>query len=497
MVTRGQQRQLSNAWTPSGLPIPSPYVTRHIAALAALVVAGGAVRFATLDLQSYWFDEAATVRILRLPFGEMLSELAESESTPPLYYVLAWSWSQIFGLSEAGLRALSAIFGTAAIPVAYAVGRTFLSPRAGLIVAGLTAVSPMLVWYSQEARAYALLVLLTAVSLLFFLRSVRSPSNGNLAVWAVSSALAVATHYFAAFFVALQASVLLARPETRNRSAFGSILALTAASLALLPLAFAQWGTGGKTAWIESTRLFFRMRESVTHFLGADFLEPHETMPMRILLLTAIVVAVTASPVSRRRALFVWSLGVLPASVPLILAAGGLDRFLYRNVIWAWLPLAVGLVAVLEGHRRFVRASILAALAVVSLIGVVRMNTDADVQRADWRKAMAELPDARGERVIVASPAWEATSVELYRRVRAASPKTTVSVEEIVVAGYGFDAPRDVVLLPRGFLRVDVATLSDLTITRYRAKEPVRIQLRDLVPTPWDYRDEGLLLDRP
>jgi 4-amino-4-deoxy-L-arabinose transferase-like glycosyltransferase len=466
-------------------------------ALTAVILAGAAARFATLDLQSYWFDEAATVRLVRLPFGQMLSELSESESAPPLYYLLAWSWSQIFGTGEVGLRSLSAALGTATIPVAYTAGRTLVSNRAGLIVAGLTALSPMLVWYSQEARAYALLVLLTAASFVFFLRSVRTPSTGNLFLWAAFSALALATHYFAVFFFAVQAAWLLVRRETRGRQAFAGVLAVAAAGLALVPLAWLQWAGGGKTAWIESRRLFFRMRESVTHFLGLDFFEPHETMPMGILLLVSVAAALTARPAHRRRALFVWSVGVVSVSITLLLALGGLDRFLYRNVIWAWLPLALGLVAILDGHRRLVQAPILGALAVISVVGVVRMNTDAAFQRANWRQAMAELGSGRGERVIVASPAWEATSVELYREgAGAASPTRTVSFDEIVVAGYGFAVPRDV-RLPRNFTRVQVANFPDLTVVRYRANNSVRIRLRELLPNPWDYRDEGLLLESP
>src|SRR5829696_10318840 len=130
---------------------------RHRTMLAGIVVLAGVLRFATLDGQSYWFDEATTVRLLRMNLGDMLAAIPDSESTPPLYYVVAWVWTQIFGTGEVGLRSLSALAGTATVPVVYAIGTRAVSPRAGLIAAGLTAANPLLVWYSQEARAYALL----------------------------------------------------------------------------------------------------------------------------------------------------------------------------------------------------------------------------------------------------------------------------------------------------------------------------------------------------
>ena len=85
-----------------------------------------------------------------------------SESAPPLYYALAWVWTQVTGTGEFGLRSLSALAGVATVPVAYLLGAELRGRRAGLMAAALVAVNPMLLWYSQEARAYALLVLLCA-----------------------------------------------------------------------------------------------------------------------------------------------------------------------------------------------------------------------------------------------------------------------------------------------------------------------------------------------
>src|SRR3954466_5060010 len=93
---------------------------RRLMALAALVALGAALRFATLDVQSFWFDEAVTVGLVKRSLGDMLSHIPNSESTPPLYYVLAWLWSKAFGTGEVGLRSLSALCGTAAIPAFYA-----------------------------------------------------------------------------------------------------------------------------------------------------------------------------------------------------------------------------------------------------------------------------------------------------------------------------------------------------------------------------------------
>src|SRR3954471_7598806 len=135
------------------------------------------VRFTRIGHQSFWLDESYTVDLVQRSLGDMLDGVSRTESTPPLFYVLAWLWAKLFGHGEAGLRSLSAVVGTLTVPVAWRAAREWFSgARAGLIAAALVAVNPFFVWYSQEARSYALLVLMAALSLLFLGRAVRSPT---------------------------------------------------------------------------------------------------------------------------------------------------------------------------------------------------------------------------------------------------------------------------------------------------------------------------------
>ena len=126
--------------------------------MLALTVIGAALRFGTLGVQSLWLDESATIILVHRSFGGMLSHLSSSESAPPLYYVLAWAWTKLFGTGALGFRSLSALPGTLTIPVVFACGRE-ISQRVGLWAAALATFSPAMYYYSQEARAYALLVL--------------------------------------------------------------------------------------------------------------------------------------------------------------------------------------------------------------------------------------------------------------------------------------------------------------------------------------------------
>ena len=80
-------------------------------------------RFATLDEQSYWYDEAVTVGLhprwisATCSTGSPTASPRRRSTT-----LLAWLWAKVFGTGEVGLRSLSALCGTAFVPVVYAIG---------------------------------------------------------------------------------------------------------------------------------------------------------------------------------------------------------------------------------------------------------------------------------------------------------------------------------------------------------------------------------------
>src|SRR4051812_17058394 len=207
--------------------------------LLGLIALAAVLRFASIDQQSYWLDEAFTVGLLREDFPHMLKYMTETEATPPLYYVLAWPWARVFGTGEAGLRAFSAVIGTATVPVMFAAGKELVSRRAGLIAAALTATSPFMIWYSQEARAYSLLVLFGAASLYCFARILNDPTRGNFVAFGVVSGLALLSHYLAGLLFIAEVVVLYWEPAHRKatRWVVGAYVLLGAA---LVPLVLIQ-----------------------------------------------------------------------------------------------------------------------------------------------------------------------------------------------------------------------------------------------------------------
>ena len=380
---------------------------RTLLALAGITAAAAALRFATLDLQSFWVDEGATVLLLRGDFGDLLDGLTITEKTPPLYYVLAWLWGQPFGTGEIGVRSLSALGGVLTVPVAFALGRELVSERAGLVAATLVAVNPLLVWYSQEARAYALLVLLSALATLYAVRTLRG-ADGALWRWALASALALASHYFALFAIGPLALWVVLRSSDRRR-ALVATGAIGATGLALLPLAIDQSHNPGSN-FITGTGLITRLTQVPKQFL-LGFDAPLEVaFTIAALGLAAAGIWLAREQRGARGAL---ALGLTAVGLPLAAAVAGADFLLARNLIVALVPLLVVVAAGFASARR-AGVALAAALVVLSLATVLAVFARPEFQRDDWRGAAEALGPAEVDRALVVNPIAGATPLELY-----------------------------------------------------------------------------------
>ncbi|MCL4543082.1 MAG: glycosyltransferase family 39 protein [Chloroflexi bacterium] len=131
--------------------------------LALCVVAFG-LRLFKLGNQSLWYDEALSYSIATLPLPRIVTHLARVDVHPPLYFVLLHFWVLGAGRSETSLRLLSAVAGTGAVAGVTVLGKRLGGMAVGLVSGVLACFSPFLVYYSQEVRMYALLLLTSTIA---------------------------------------------------------------------------------------------------------------------------------------------------------------------------------------------------------------------------------------------------------------------------------------------------------------------------------------------
>ena len=218
---------------------PADDVTRRQSAivLAVLILLGLALRTVAIGRETLWTDEALTAVLVRYPWWSFA--VTSVDPTPPLFYWLEKALVPA-GAGPAAWRMVSLVAGMATIVLGYWLGRELKSRGAGLIAAGLIAVSAPLVEYSQEARAYALVVAMIAGSAAALaaltggrLAGVgqRSARRRMLAIFATFTILAIFSHFIAMLWVfpalfILRLAVDGERRQVEPREMLATILAV-------------------------------------------------------------------------------------------------------------------------------------------------------------------------------------------------------------------------------------------------------------------------------
>ena len=463
---------------------------RDLLVLGGITLVAAAVRFATLDLQSYHHDEAVTAsRVLGPNLFDTLSYVASRERSPPLYYLIAWPWAQAFGVGEVGLRSLSALIGTLTVPAAFFAGRE-LAGRAGasvsrraLLFAAFVALNPYLVWYSQEARSYAGMVLLSTVALGLFARSAREPSHGALGGWALASAGALLSHYFAIFLILGQGVWLLWKRTAERRQVLVAVGAIALVAVALLPLAREQQGEGRRDVFTD-TSLAARVGEVPLNYVASeepdplagssrvDVIQAGAAAAGGIIFLLALgLLATRGAPEDRDAAQLAGVSLIAGLLVPLALAVIGFDFFNPRNLIAAVIPsmaiAAIGLTVPRAGWLG--AAGVVATLALFATV-LTAVRASAEMQREDWRGAAEAMGESSDDRLIVTNrngddPLLHYLGAEEFRGEEF---HDGAEVEEVLALSTNY-----IVRPPRGFEEAGGERLAPtFVLTRFESEEP-------------------------
>jgi 4-amino-4-deoxy-L-arabinose transferase-like glycosyltransferase len=205
MMSHWVERPSIHADAPSPAAPGCPGDSRFVLGATAITILAFLLRVYRIGRLELWLDEAYSFLLATTPEWFGLATL--SNNTPPLYHFLLRGWMALAGDSEAGMRLLSALFGTGFVAVVIWGGRALFTPTVGLWSGGVAAVSPLHVFYSQEARAYALLVLTLMLTYALLARALRQ--NTWRAWGLVSGAAALALYSHPVAVLGLLPTVLL------------------------------------------------------------------------------------------------------------------------------------------------------------------------------------------------------------------------------------------------------------------------------------------------
>jgi 4-amino-4-deoxy-L-arabinose transferase-like glycosyltransferase len=172
--------------------------------------------------KSLWWDESlslhradrslAYVVSNKIILTDTVDNVVTIDNHPPVYFAFLWAGVQLFGRSEFSLRFLSLASVVLMVPLLFATGRRLIGTRVGLMAAALGALSPMYLWYGQEARSYAMLTLWAFLSFYLFVlvsavtwdRETLRHQWFSLAAYILVSTFVVFTHYLGSLLIAFE-----------------------------------------------------------------------------------------------------------------------------------------------------------------------------------------------------------------------------------------------------------------------------------------------------
>lgn len=196
-INEDEQKETVKAVKRPLLP-PKLVITLVIVGCMAAVVAVSLRYLMPLSLR---LDESQSLWQASHSYAGMLQVVAKDVHVP-LYHSILHFWIMYLGDSVETVRSLSLIFFLATIPLMYVFARQALSRGWALFVVVLYSSSPFMNWYGSETRMYTLLVLMSLLSQIFFVKIIKE--NKGWFAYGLVAVVGVYSHYFFSFTLATQ-----------------------------------------------------------------------------------------------------------------------------------------------------------------------------------------------------------------------------------------------------------------------------------------------------
>ena len=403
--------------------------SRWIWALGVLTLLALAVRFWQVNYHSLWFDETMSVFWARKPAGEIIDVGLHliRDKHPPVYYLLLHVWMSLFGQGPVAVRSLSILFGAILPPALALLGAELFDRRAGLIAGLLAALSPILVWYSQEARMFLPAATVAVLATFCLTKALR---GCNWRWWAGSILFSLAGFYmylFYAFLLPFQGLLALSwvildwreGGHSARKLLLQVLLAFAIVAVLCLPLALRAMRVSGAEA--QAGRPFENISNTLWNLLKAyairqtPWLAPWQTV-VSLISLALLALGLAAPPGRGRLTLWLWFL--IPLLAGNLMLGVNEDIFAETRYFLFLVPaLCLAWGSGLSWLSKRAPPAGLAVFGVWVLVALLALpyNWVPENRREDWRGAAAYVAAHAGPNdAVLIHPAFVHVSFEYY-----------------------------------------------------------------------------------
>lgn len=226
--------------------------------------------------EQYWFDEVLSTYISRYneSIGNLIRFLQIGEYHPPLYYIIMFYWTRIFGIAEIATRSFSLIFGLATLPLFYAFSRKLFSKKVSELALFFLAINALHIEYSIEARPYTFFTFIGLLSAYVFVLLIKNRSRLLWLWFILLNIMGLYIHYSYSFifasFIAFQIYSLFSKRIDKNYKF--SLKEITFV-ISLVALGFLPWIPSLINRYVDFTQgIDFHPTQSLLQNLDKDFI---------------------------------------------------------------------------------------------------------------------------------------------------------------------------------------------------------------------------------
>lgn len=443
---------------------------------------GAFLRFSTIDAREVWYDEAYTGLLVHHSWSGMFEIIAQ-DVHPPLYYIITKLWTGLVGITDFSLRTPSAFFGVLLIPLAFLFTRALYKKDEYLIplaAAFMIAVNPFLIAYSQEARPYALVAVLTTLAGYFFVTALHDSSlkwNRNWIFFSLAIGAAFLSHYLTSLgiltFFALWFFFARRHDEWEKMSLMqkckNHLPTLLPAALLFalwLPQLVNQLRLAGAMLWIPKAQFSFIFRSAYAFLFGVDshalgvppvtpltnLFAPTDIGLFVIILVTALTVGLfmDGPTEQRKRILLIMTLWALPIIGIILLSFAGVQWYVERYMLAYGVYFLIALCVLLGDYRKRL------LIAVVALYTLSLCLLPPSPVNPGYRELAEQLKTTTTETRIVTDDPFdffvlryylidEQQRITIYDETGSVGGWDMVSTEQIITSQDGLQ-PTDIVI---------------------------------------------------
>jgi 4-amino-4-deoxy-L-arabinose transferase-like glycosyltransferase len=220
----------------------STSLSHYDLAAIGLFIIGIALRVYGITFNSLWLDEISTYMYSSKSFLGIWEAMLLGEYNPPLFYWIEHTMMLLFGISDLILRIAPAIFGIITIPAIYILGKRVYDAPTGIIAAMLMTFSPWGIVYSQEARAYTMIVFLATLALIYYF----GDEKNDKLIMAAILGIALWTHFYTIIFaIILLITDLIHRYSASRTWPFFDVKPIALYAIMASPLVIGAYGLIG------------------------------------------------------------------------------------------------------------------------------------------------------------------------------------------------------------------------------------------------------------